>query len=141
MTPDFPGPLWSRRDRVRLVVSLIGGAALIGWSWVLTAGRDDAGTQLGPLTLAMVGAGLGFGAVLIWLGRGRRAVVSLSWLLLGSVDGAMPEAPVASDLVAGPSARYFHRADCLLVTQRAFAAVSRAQHDRAGRQPCPACRP
>jgi hypothetical protein len=141
MTPSFPGPLWSRRDGVRLVVALIGGAVLIGWAWFLAAGRDDAGTQLVPVTLSMAGAGLGFAAALIWLGRGRRSVLALSGLLLGSADGATPDGPLASDLVAGPSARYFHRADCLLVTERAFSVAPRAHHDRAGRQPCPACRP
>jgi membrane protease YdiL (CAAX protease family) len=141
MMPAFPGPLWSRRDRVGLVVALIGGAVLIGWSWFLAAGRDDAGTQLAQVTLAMAGAGLGFAAALVWLGRGRRAVLDLSWLLLGTVDGVTPETTAASDLVAGPTARYFHRADCLLVSERAFPAASRAQHEGARRQPCPACRP
>jgi hypothetical protein len=141
MTPAFSGPLWSRQDRVRLVVGLIGGAVLIGWAWFLAAGRDDAGMQLAPVTLSMAGAALGFGAALIWLGRGRRAVLAMSRLLLGSAHDATPEGPLPSDLVAGQSARYFHRADCLLVTERAFPAAPRAHHDRAGRQACPACRP
>ena len=141
MTPALPGPLWSRRDRVRLLVPLIGGAALIGLSWFLAAGRDDAGTQLAPVSLAIAGAGVGFGAALVWLGRGRRAVRTLSWLLLGTTDGTEPPTPVAAELLAGPSARYFHRGDCLLITERAFPAASRADHERAGRQPCPACRP
>lgn len=141
MTPLLPGPLWSRRDRVRLLVPLIGGAALIGWAWFLAAGRDDAGTQLAPVSLAIAGAGVGFGAALVWLGRGRRAVQALSWHLLGSADGSAAPTPVAAELLAGPSARYFHRGDCLLVTGRAFPAAPRSDHERAGRQPCPACRP
>jgi hypothetical protein len=141
MTATFPGPLWSRRDRLRLVVPLIGGGALIGVAWVLAAGRDDAGAQLVPVSLAMAGAGVGFGAALVWLGHGRRAVRTMSWLLLGSGDAVVPEAPTAAGLVAGPSARYFHRGDCLLIVERSFPAGSRADHDRAGRQPCPACRP
>jgi hypothetical protein len=126
---------------VRLLVPLIGGAALIGWSWFLTAGRGDAGAQLAPVSLAMAGAGVGFGAALIWLGQGRRAVRAVSWLLLGSAHPVVPDSPVAAELVAGPSARYFHRGDCLLVTERAFPVAPRSDHDRAGRQPCPACRP
>lgn len=141
MMPVLSEPLWSRRDRVRLLVPLIGGAVLIGWSWFLTAGRGDAGAQLAPVSLAMAGAGLGFGGALIWLGRGRRTVRTLSWLLLGSAHPGVPDSPVAAELVAGPSARYFHRGDCLLITERAFPAASRSDHDRAGLQPCPACRP
>jgi hypothetical protein len=120
---------------------LIAGGALIGFAWFLAAGRDDAGAQLVPVSLAMAGAGVGFGAALVWLGHGRRAVRTLSWLLLGSADAVVPEGPIAAGLVAGPSARYFHRGDCLLIVGRAFPAGSRADHDRAGRQPCPACRP
>jgi hypothetical protein len=141
MTPTFSGPLWSRRDRVRLLVPMIGGAALIGLSWFLTAGRDDAGAQLAPVSLAVAGAGLGFGAALMWLGRGRRGIRALSWLLLGSAHGPAPDTPVGAEMVAGPSARFFHRGDCLLITERAFPAASRADQVRAGRQPCPACRP
>jgi hypothetical protein len=141
MTPTFPSPLWSRRDRVLLIAPMIGGAALIAWSWVLVAGRDDAGAQLAPLGLSMAGAGLGFAASLMWLGQGRRSVRALSWLLLGSVEGVATDVAVAHDLVAGPAARYFHRADCLLVAERAFPVAPRPAHDQAGRQPCPACRP
>jgi hypothetical protein len=141
MTPTFPEPLWSRRDRVRLLAPMIGGAALIGLSWFLTAGRDDAGAQLAPVSLAVAGAGLGFGAALLWLGQGRRAIRAFSWLLLGSADGPAPGTPVGVKLVAGPSARYFHRGDCLLISERAFPAASRADHVRARREPCPACRP
>jgi hypothetical protein len=141
MKPSIPAPLWSRRDRTRLLVAASGGAVLIGLSWFLAAGRDDAGGQLAPVSLSLVGAGVGFAASMIWLAHGRRVVRELSWLLLGSAGGATAEGPAAVALVAGPSARYFHRADCLLVAGRAFPALPRADHDRAGRQPCPACRP
>jgi hypothetical protein len=126
---------------VRLLVPLAGGAALIGLAWFLAAGRDDAGTQLAPVSLSVAGAGLGFGAALVWLGRGRRAVQTLSWLLLGSAHGSPPPTPVAAELLAAPSARYFHRGDCLLITGRALPVAPRTDHARAGRQPCPACRP
>jgi len=141
MTPMFPDSLWTRRDRVRLLVPMIGGAALIGLSWFLIAGRDDAGAQLAPVSLAVTGAGVGFAAALLWLVQGRRAVRSASWLLLGSADGPAPEPPAAAEIVAGSSARYFHRGNCLLITERAFPAASRADHVRVGRQPCPACQP
>jgi len=141
MTPALPGPLWSRRDRLRLLVPLIGGAALIGLAWFLVAGRDDAGGQLAPVSLAIAGAGVGFAGALFWLGQGRRAVRALSWHLLGSADSAGCETTVAAESVAGPNARYFHRRDCLLITDRAFPAAARADQERVGRQPCPACQP
>lgn len=141
MTSPLPCPLWSRRDRLRLLIPLSGGAVLIGLAWFLVAGRDDAGAQLAPFSLAVAGAGLGFAGALQWLGQGRRAVRALSWHLLGSADGAGFAAPLATELVAGTTARYFHRRDCLLITERAFPMSSRADHERTGRKPCPACRP
>lgn len=140
MTPMSAGRLWSRRARFGLVATVVVGAVLIGWSWFLAAGRSDAGAQLAPLSLALAGVGVGFAASVLWLSHGRRVVRTRSWLLLGS-PGGTSETPAASGLVAGASARYFHRADCLLITGRALVAQPRAEHDGAGRQPCPACRP
>src|SRR5438270_7617104 len=55
-----PAGPWSVRDRRTVVAWLSIGAALVGLSWFLAAGRSDPADQLGPLSLGVAGG-------LVWL--------------------------------------------------------------------------
>jgi len=73
--------------------------------------------------------------------RGRRQVGRRARMLLGPAPATNLAAVSADTLVAGGDRHWFHRADCLLARTRNWAAASRSEHERAGRQPCPACNP
>lgn len=135
------GPLWSRRDAVLLATLLAVGAVLVGLSWFFAAGRADAGDQLVFVALALLGALLGFGGVGVWTIHGRRLIGARRGLLLGTAPPAPTVAAHAAELVAGPTGKWFHRADCLLADGRGWAASPRAKHESAGRKACPGCRP
>ena len=109
--PEFP--LWSRRDAGKLGVLLAAGGILVVASWFFAAGRPDAGDQL----------------------------VFVSLALLGTAPPAPAEAAQALELVAGPTGKWFHRADCLLVDGRNWKPSPRGAHESAGRKACPGCRP
>jgi hypothetical protein len=72
--------------------------------------------------------------------RGRRVVGARTCLLLGTAPESVVEA-VERTLVAGPEAKWYHRADCLLVEGRHWPTAPMVAHERAGRKPCPACKP
>lgn len=134
-------PLWSKSEARRLAVLLLVGAVVIAASWFFAAGRPDAGDQLIFVSLSLLGALVGMSGVFGWVLRGRRAVGTRTRLLLGTAPAAPVDAPLASELVAGPEAKWFHRADCLLVQGRDWAVTPLGTHERAGRRPCPACKP
>lgn len=136
-----PAPLWSRRDAGKLGALLAVGGILVVLSWFFAAGRPDAGDQLVFVSLALLGALVGMAGVLRWVVRGRRIISARRGLLLGTAPAAPTEAARAVELVAGPRGKWFHRADCLLVDGRNWAASPRAAHEKAGRKACPGCRP
>jgi hypothetical protein len=117
------------------------GAVVVAVAWFFAAGRDDAGDQLAFVSLSLLGVLVGTAAGFGWLRRGRRAVGARTLLLLGSAPGARVDAPLAAELVAGPAAKWFHRADCPLVEGRNWPAATGPTHEAAGRRACPACRP
>jgi hypothetical protein len=135
-----PG-LFTRSDGLRVGVLLAVGALVIALSWFFAAGRPDAGDQLVFVSLSLLGALLGMSATAGLLLRGRRAVGARTALLLGTAPAAPADAPLASDLVAGPGAKWFHRSDCLLVEGRNWPAAPLSAHQGAGRKACPACKP
>jgi hypothetical protein len=135
------GPLWSRRDAATLGTLLAVGAVLVGTSWFFAAGRADAGDQLIFVSLALLGALIGLAGVVVWTVHGRRLIGARRGLLLGTAPPAPVEAARAVELVAGPDGKWFHRADCMLVDGRGWAASPRAKHESAGRRACPGCRP
>ena len=134
-------PLFTSADRLRVGVLLAVGAVIIVLSWFFAAGRADAGDQLVLVSLSLVGALLGMGATAGLLLQGRRAVGARTALLLGSAPVAPPDVPLATELVAGPGAKWYHRSDCLLVEGRHWPAAAVAVHQSAGRKACPACKP
>jgi hypothetical protein len=135
-------PLWSRSDGLRLALLVGAGAVVLVASWFFAAGRADAGDQLVFVSLSLFGLLLGTAGVYGWVMRGRRAIVARTGLLLGAAPAAtLDDVPSAGDLVAGPEAKWFHRADCLLVEGRNFAVSPRATHETAGRRACPGCKP
>jgi hypothetical protein len=139
------GALWSRRDVTVLGMLLAIGAVLVGVSWFFAAGRADAGDQLVFVALALLGTLIGVGGVGAWTVRGRRLIGARRGLLLGTAPpapaGQSAWAAHAAELVAGPQGKWFHRADCLLVDGRGWAASPRAKHESVGRKACPGCRP
>jgi hypothetical protein len=134
-------PLWSKRDEAVLGVVLAVGAVLVLAGWFFAAGRADAGDQLVYVTVALIGALVGLAAVIGWVVRGRRLISARRGLLLGSPPEPKSEAAFATELVAGATGKWFHRADCLLALGRDWNPAPRAEHEQAGRQSCPGCRP
>jgi hypothetical protein len=137
--PDIP--LWTRRDATVLAVLLAVGGVLVALSWFFAAGRADAGDQLVFVTLAVVGTVVGVIGAVLWTTHGRRLINLRRSLLLGTAPPPAADHAVAAELVAGPSGKWFHRADCLLAEGRGWATSTRAQHESAGRHACPGCRP
>ena len=133
--------LWSKRDEAALGVVLAVGAVLVLAGWFFAAGRADAGDQLVYVTVALIGALVGLAAVIGWVVRGRRLISTRRALLLGSPPPPKAEAAFATELVAASTGKWFHRADCLLAHGRDWSAAPRAEHEQAGRQSCPGCRP
>jgi hypothetical protein len=140
VAPQSP-PLWSRRDAGLLGVLLAAGGILVLLSWYFAAGRPDAGDQLIFVTLALLGMLVGLAGVTGWLVRGRRILSARRGVLLGTAPPAAAIGAMATELVAGPQGKWFHRADCLLVDGRNWPASPRAAHESAGRNACPGCRP
>ena len=138
--PGARPPLFSRADR-RQVLTLQGlGALLVALAWYFASGRPDAGDQLAFVTLSLIGALAGTAASARLFLRGRRAVGARTALLLGQAPSTAADSrPRAGDFVAGPTARWYHRSDCLLAEGRTWPAASRSAHERAGRKACPAC--
>ena len=137
--PDIP--LWTRRDATVLAVLLAAGAVIVALSWFFAAGRADAGDQLAFVTLAVAGTMIGVAGAVVWTAHGRRLINLRRALLLGTAPPPAADRAMATDLVAGPTGKWFHRADCLLAEGRGWEPSPRPQHERAGRRPCPGCRP
>jgi hypothetical protein len=134
------GPL-SARDRRTVLGWLAAGAALVGLSWFLAAGKAEPADQLGPLSLGVVGGLVWLSGLLTGVARGRRQVGRRARMLLGPAPSTNLAAVSADTLVAGGDRRWFHRADCLLARSRNWPTASRSEHQQAGRQPCSACNP
>jgi hypothetical protein len=134
------GP-WSVRDRRVVRTWLVAGAALVGLSWFLAAGKAEPADQLGPLSLGVAGGLVWLTGLLSGVARGRRQVGRRARMLLGPAPATNLAAVSADSLVAGGDRRWFHRADCLLARTRNWPSASRSEHEQAGRQPCPACNP
>lgn len=134
-------PLWSRRDATLLGVVLALGAVLVLAGWFFAAGRADAGDQLVFVSLALIGALIGVAAVIGWVIRGRRAIGIRRALLLGTPPAPKAETARSAELVAAPTGKWFHRADCLLAYGRGWPSAPRAAHEKIGRLSCPGCRP
>lgn len=155
-----PRLLWKVDDLIRWLLVVGVGAVAVGVSWYICAGDATFSQQIGPADAAIGGvllAGLGNAT---WLLRGRRALGERRRALLADVIGAdepatvtrvsgrpaVHEAFAAPDtgalFVAGEGLERFHRADCSLATGRqGWLAMTRSDHERAGRRPCDVCSP
>jgi hypothetical protein len=136
-----PSP-WTRVDVLltALLIAIGGVVWIIGWYRV--SGRTAMDEQVAPFDLAVFGAVV-FGAGQVrWFIGGRRAVDARRRVLLGSdavLAVAVPVVP-REELLSG-SERFFHRLDCSLALDRAWAPASRSAHEQAGRVPCGVCAP
>jgi len=134
-------PPWTATDQRRLGVRLGAGAAVIALSWFAASGKSEPADQIPFAALSVLGALVGMYGVFAWVARGRRLVGERARFLLGAPPQTGLDVVSAETLVAGREHTWFHRADCLLAASRHCPPADRATHERAGRRPCPACKP
>jgi hypothetical protein len=132
---------WTATDRRLLGLRLGAGAAVVGVAWFVAAGRAEPADQIPFAALSVLGGLLGMYGVFAWVARGRRLVGERVRFLLGVAPDSDVDVASAETLVAGREHTWFHRADCLLAASRHWPSADRAGHERAGRRPCPACKP
>lgn len=132
---------WTATDRRLLGLRLGTGAAVVVVAWFVAAGKSEPADQLPFAALSVLGGVLGTYGVMAWVTRGRRLVGERARFLLGVAPAADVDVASAELLVAGREHTWFHRADCLLAASRHWPSADRAVHERAGRRPCPACKP
>ena len=133
--------LWSERDRRWLALRLVAGAVAVSAAWFLASGEADPERQLPFAALSVGGALLAMYGILAWVTSARRLIGERARRLLGAAPSADVDVASAETLVAGGDRQWFHRADCRLAASRQWPSAARADHERAGRRPCPACRP
>jgi hypothetical protein len=139
------------------------GGIVVAVSWYVCAGDLQFSQQVGPIDAAIAGLLLAGIGNLGWLLHGRRALGERRRSLLPDVTVADLDQPasvgtrrglgtasatitasaaVETLFVAGEGMERFHRPDCALAAGRAnWTAVSRREHEAAGRRPCGVCRP
>jgi hypothetical protein len=132
---------WTANDRRLLAVRLGAGAAVVVAAWYAASGKADPADQIPFAGLSVLGALLGMYGVFAWVARGRRLVGQRARYLLGAAPSTDVDVPSAETLVAGRDHSWFHRADCKLAVSRNWPEADRFVHERAGRRPCPACKP
>jgi hypothetical protein len=163
--------LWGPDDLLRWGITVGVGALVVAVAWYICAGDVSFSQQIGPTDVAVLGlllAGLGN---VRWLLRGRRALGERRCSLLPDVpvaEESLAEPVLAASVVDPPdidptvtdpygtevavtdSALYlggagmerYHQSDCFLATGRPdFVALTRGEHEQAGRLPCGVCRP
>lgn len=133
--------LWTATDRRLLGLRLGAGAAVVVLSWFLASGKAEPADQIPFTALSVLGGLVGMYGVFAWVARGRRLVGERVRFLLGVAPDRDVDVASAGTLVAGGEHTWFHRADCLLAASRHWPPADRAVHERAGRRPCPACKP
>lgn len=138
MTSTVP---WTGADRRFLGLRLGAGAAVVVGAWFVASGKSEPAEQIPFAALSVLGGLLGMYGVFAWVARGRRLVGERARFLLGVAPATDVDVASAETLVAGREHAWFHRADCLLAASRQWPAADRAVHQRAGRRPCPACKP
>jgi hypothetical protein len=156
-----PPVLWSAEDLLRWVITVSIGGVVVVASWYVCAGDTTFSQQIGPTDAALAGLLLAAVGNLVWLLHGRRALGERRRVLLPDVGEAtepsrrrvlqeredLPSVPVGAHneevvLVAGEHMERFHRPECPLASGRTgWAAMTRQDHESAGRRPCGVCRP
>ena len=127
---------------IAAVVMAVGGAVWFAGWWQAYDQRlmEDQISPLNVATLGLVVIGVGQAW---WFLRGRRAVADFRRVVLENL-GSIPTASAAPDAdmyIGGPGARFYHRAECAMVTGRGWTFAPRAAHHEAGRTQCGVCRP
>ncbi len=124
------------------------GVALLVAGWVFVRNESVYADQVVGINMALAGVLVAGASAIPMLLAGRRAVGVRRLAVLGDLRG-MPAlasavtsgASASQNLVGGEGLRRFHRAGCTLAQGRNWSAVSRSEHERAGRVPCGVCRP
>jgi hypothetical protein len=132
---------WTGTDRRLLGLRLGAGAAVVVVAWFVASGKSEPADQIPFGALSVLGGLLGMYGVFAWVARGRRLVGERARFLLGVAPATDVDVASAETLVAGREHAWFHRADCLLAASRQWPSADRTVHQRAGRRPCPACKP
>lgn len=159
-------PWASGDDLVRWLAGSGAAAIMLVGSWYLASGEPAITKQIGPLNLgiaALVAAGW---ANAWWLTVGRRALRERLEAAIGTegVDRnwlpqmmPTPEVLIADRVlpatrrnghvgnckgfVGGSELKYYHDPRCIMAAGRDWPVMKADKHVRAGRQPCPICRP
>lgn len=144
------GSAWSAEDLLRWLVVLVTGITMIIAAGLLASSRASLGHQVPPVDLAIAGAVVIAAGNGVWLVRGRRRVGqrmrALSMRVRLLLDTTRLPAGASTRNPEGeysfvPGLRYFHQDDCHIFKARLGDRASRHEHELAGRNPCPVCRP
>jgi hypothetical protein len=143
--------LWTSRllGRWGIVLGATGVGCFV--AWYLDGGENNWHDQVAPLNLALVCLVVASAANVGLVIAGRRAVGARRRALLGepavgssgptrvrALGDSRPSSPL---LVGDAGLKHYHRADCSLAADRGWPALSRSEHEAAGRTPCGVCRP
>jgi hypothetical protein len=130
------------------ILLLVGAVAMIlGWWGV--SGATARSDQYDWLNVGVAGVIVIGAANCGWLVAARRRLAAHAGAVYQRVDtqavspdpqGAVVPSTQAA-LVAATGMRHYHRADCEYARGKKVSAATLARHDRAGRRPCPVCRP
>lgn len=139
---------WSISDVRTAVVPIVLAVVLLVWGWWDASGTGDLDEQVSALVFAVLAAGAAVGGSLAWLAAGRRAVRArrlavISLLEAGGFlhDSGARHESVTGGVVVVPGTSRFHRADCLLVGNKAVHRVVAGTDAVAGMAPCEMCQP
>jgi hypothetical protein len=144
-TEACPTALWGRRDVVQVAVVSSVGVMLMAVAWYGSGDGRPLERQVPFLDLAVGGllvAALGGGLFVL---SGLRAVGARKAMVKSRAGLRAADRPAgdgrlaAGALVAGAAMTRYHRPDCRLATGKAVTAATRAEHERAARQPCGVC--
>lgn len=147
------------RDVLGLYVPNVVGLALVVLGWWAASGDAVLSRQVGWMSVAVLGFTVAGVGDLMFFALGRRALIMRRARLLGvpdrgsaAVDRAFlaqmaGDGPVRSSgrdapvLVSGRRMTAFHRERCPMAAGKDVEAATRDSHERAGRKPCPVCKP
>lgn len=149
--PDVP---WCVREAGVLALVVVVGAVVLLAGWFGAARSTDFDAQAGWAALAVVGAAVSAAGQVFWLRRGLRRVRRLRREVLRDLPRVLPALavtragaggttesvrPSAVVLVQVPGGTVFHRRECPVARNKPGTAMSRPEHEAAGRRPCAVC--
>lgn len=152
-------PPYSPKDVLGLYVPNVVGLALVVLGWWAASGDAVITSQVGWMSVAVLGFTVASVGDLMFFALGRRALIMRRARLLGVADRVSPavdqaslaqlagdvhvpsSGPDAPVLVSGRRMTVFHRERCPMASGKDVEAATRDSHERAGRKPCPVCKP